>query len=119
MPTSSYIVCPELPVCEAMDLDGIHDLFRTATSCELGQSWRNNPEEGFMPATVRAGWRNDTLLLLAELQDNDIFTTAKNPNERLWELGDTLEIFLRPVEQSAYVEFHIAPNNLRLQLRFD
>jgi len=72
----------------------------------------------FSPATVRAGWRNETLLLLAELEDAEIFTFAQQPNERLWELGDTLEIFLRPLEQQAYVELHVAPNNLRLQLRF-
>lgn len=33
-------------------------------------------------------------------------------------LGDTFEIFLRPKGGEAYFEFHIAPNNLRLQMRF-
>jgi len=33
-------------------------------------------------------------------------------------LGDTFEIFLRPEGQVGYVEFHVAPNNQRLQLRF-
>jgi hypothetical protein len=46
-------------------------------------------------------------------------TRITTVNERLWELGDTFEIFLRPIDQESYVEFHISPNNLRLQLRFD
>jgi hypothetical protein len=84
----------------------------------LQQSWLAKPEPGFEPGTVRAGWHNDSLVLLAELKDTDIYTHARYPNERLWELGDTLEIFLRPLGQAAYNEFQVAPNNLRAQLRF-
>jgi hypothetical protein len=64
------------------------------------------------------GWRGDSLLVLAEFSDTDIFTNATKDNERFWELGDTFEIFLRPEGQVAYVEFHVTPNNHRLQLRF-
>lgn len=118
MPKSPYIICPELPAFDAADLNAVYQAFRTVPPCVLQQAWRSGPETNFSPATVRAGWRNETLLLLAELEDAEIFTFAQQPNERLWELGDTLEIFLRPAKQQAYVELHVAPNNLRLQLRF-
>ena len=57
------------------------------------------------------------MLLFAELTDHDIFTKATALNQRMWELGDTFEIFLRPAGQAEYVEFHVTPNNQRLQLR--
>jgi len=67
---------------------------------------------------VRVGWRADSLLVFAELTDRDIFTRATAPNQRMWELGDTLEIFLQAAGDPGYSEFHVTPNNLHLQLRF-
>lgn len=115
---SPQIICPELPAIETTDLNAVIQAFRTAPACKLRQSWLAETGPGFAPATVRAGWREDSLQLMAELHDADIFTFARQPNERLWELGDTLEIFLRPAGQSRYSEFQVAPNNQRLQLRF-
>jgi len=112
------IICPELPAFETGDLDSVRESFQNAASCILHQGWLAKPETDFAPAIVRTGSRAGSLLVFAELTDVDIFTRATKPYERLWELGDTFEIFLRPVEQESYVEFHIAPNNLRLQLRF-
>jgi hypothetical protein len=83
----------------------------------LGQSWLAAREPAFAPGQVRAGWRPDALLLFAELTDRDIFSNATVLNQRMWELGDTFEMFLRPAGQTAYVEFHVTPKNQRLQLR--
>ena len=115
---SPQVVCPELPEFESTDLNSVRQGFEAAPACSLRQSWLADVEPDFAPAVVRAGWQGQALVFLAELMDADIFTFARHPNERLWELGDTLEIFLRPAEQLAYTEFHIAPNNLKLQLRF-
>lgn len=68
--------------------------------------------------SIRVGWRDSALVLFAELTDVDIFTRATTDNQRLWELGDVFEIFLRPKTQESYVEFQIAPNNKCLQLRY-
>ena len=118
MPSPSIIVAPELPSFDAADLDAVTNAFQRAPACPLRQSWRPDPESGFVPATVRAGWRESSLLVFGDLTDITIFTHATRSNERLWELGDVLEIFLRPVEQAAYSEFQIAPNNLQLHLRY-
>jgi len=114
------IVCrPLAPFDHAdlADLAAVRAAFRSATPISLGQAWRDTPERDFAPATVRTGWRGDTLFVFAELSDADIFTRANQPNERFWELGDTFEMFLQAPPGPAYVEFHVAPNNLRLQLR--
>jgi hypothetical protein len=112
------IDCRPLPPFAAADLDAVRAAFRAATPIALGQAWRDAAESGFAPGTVRTGWRDDALLVFAELSDADVFTRATRHNERFWELGDTFEIFLQPEPGREYVEFHVTPNNLRLQLRF-
>jgi hypothetical protein len=116
--TSPQIACPELPAFDKANLGAVLHAFQAAPGCRLQQLWLAETEPGFTPTMVQAGWRNDALLLLAELKDADIFTFARHTNERLWELGDALEVFLRPADQPAYAEFQIAPNNQRTQLRF-
>jgi hypothetical protein len=75
-------------------------------------------EPDFAPATVRLSWQSGHLLIHAELTDHDIHTTATADNQNLWELGDTFEIFCQTTGNPGYHEFHVAPNNHRLQLRF-
>jgi hypothetical protein len=102
----------------ASDFSDVRRAFAGAAPMSMRQAWLRELEPGFAPAVVRAGWRDETLFVFGELTDADIFTNATDHNQRFWELGDTFEVFLRPVEQAAYVELHVAPNNLRLQLRF-
>src|SRR5688572_20636186 len=112
------IECRRLPVFAPHDLGSVRAAFSAATPIPLGQAWLAAPEKDFAPGIVRTGWREDSLLVFADLSDVDVFTLAKRHNDRFWELGDTFEIFLQPPGQGAYVELHVAPNNLRLQLRF-
>jgi len=114
---SPNIICHELLSFHIDDLETVRQAFQTAAPCVTQQAWLAKPEPDFLPAVVRTGWRNDALLVFAELPDADIFTRATTLNERMWELGDVFEIFLRPVEQVPYLEFHVTPNNQRLQLR--
>ena len=110
--------CPELPAFDADKVEAVRAAFAAAEGCELRQAGRAEPEPEFAPATVRVGWRGDSLLVFAELADADIFSRATGHNQRMWELGDVLELFLQPADSPGYVEFHITPNNYRLQLRF-
>jgi hypothetical protein len=112
------IDCREIPAIATETLENIRAAFQQATPCAMAQTWRPEQEPDFAPAIVRTGWRGESLLVFAELSDADIYNAATRLNQRIWELGDAFEMFLRPVEQSAYVEFHISPENQRLQLRF-
>lgn len=116
--TPPHLVCRELPAFNADKLDAVRAAFASADSCAMGQAWQARPDADFTPATVRAGRRRNSLLVFAELEDADIFTSATKLNQRMWELGDTLEFFLSPENAPGYVEFHVTPNNQRLQLRF-
>ncbi len=116
--TRPQLHCRELPAFEADNLDAVRQAFAAMESCELRQAWLSKPEPDFATATVRVGWRGTSLLAFAELADADIFSRATGHNQRMWELGDVLEIFLSPENSASYVEFHVTPNNYRLQLRF-
>ncbi len=118
-PRPASVDCRPLPFFEEADLAAAQRAFRDAAPIHLGQSWLPEPEPGFAPGVVRTGWRGDTLYVLARLFDTDIVTRARDHNERFWELGDTFEIFLQPLPGDSYVELHVTPNNLRLQLGFD
>ena len=75
-------------------------------------------EARFQPGAVKVGWRNQALWVYARLEGCSIFNSALTHNELMWSLGDTFEMFLRPLAQARYYEFHVTPQNLRLQLRF-
>lgn len=112
------LVAVMLPDLTGADLKGVRNAFQACPPCHLRQTWQAEQSKRFAPAEVRAGWRQDSFLVYAELTDVDIFTQAAGLNQRTWELGDAFEIFLRPEGQETYVEFQVASNNERLQLRF-
>ena len=116
--TLPILDCRELPEFEMHNFDAVRAAFASVDGCAMRQAWRAEPEPDFTPASVRTGRRGHSLLVFAELQDADIFSRATAHNQRMWELGDVLEIFLQPEDSAGYVEFHVTPNNLRLQLRF-
>jgi len=72
----------------------------------------------FQPASVRLGWNEQALLILADLEDATPVSSATGDNQRLWTLGDVFEIFLRDTDHPSYAELHIAPTGHRLQLQF-
>ena len=84
----------------------------------MRQAWLPQPEPDLLPASVRAGWSQDALIIEAELGDRDIFNPITEFNQTAFNAGDVFEIFLRPENQQPYFEFHITPGNQLLQLRF-
>jgi hypothetical protein len=110
--------CRELSAYATDDLDSVRAAFQQADGCVLRQAWLAEPEKDFTPATVRVGWYENSLRVFAEMEDMNIFTRATSHNQRMWELGSVLEIFLQPAGSPSYVELHVTPNNQRLQLRF-
>jgi hypothetical protein len=111
------IICRELPSVPVADLAALQRAFASASPCAMSQSWQPSLDADFQPGAVRVGWHGDELLVFAELADLDIFSNATGLNQKTWELGDAFEMFFRPVNQVPYAEFHVTPDNHRLQLR--
>lgn len=112
------IRCEPLPAFNGTDLESVRSAFQSAMPCWFQQAWRDDETAGFSPAVVRMGWRGNSLLVLADLTDVDIFNGATQLNQRTWELGDVFEMFLRSTLKESYIEFHVTPHNQRLQLRY-
>lgn len=110
------IVCPCLGTFDLRDPAAVREAFACAPGLPMQQAWRGAPEEKFLPARVRIGWRDNRFLIFGELSDNLLFTRATRDNQLLCTLGDVFEIFLRDAGGGSYAEFHVAPNGLRLQL---
>jgi hypothetical protein len=111
------VSCAELPAFNESDLASVQQSFRMVKPCQMIQAWRPEVSRRFAPASVRVGWRKDCLLVFAELADHDIYSYATGVNQRVWELGDAFEIYLRPAGQSHYIQLDITPNNHWTQLR--
>ncbi|MBI4061904.1 MAG: hypothetical protein HY403_10780 [Elusimicrobia bacterium] len=111
------VACVELERFDETDIAAVRRAFSAAPPCPLAQAWRPAPEPDFRPASARVGRREKSLLVFAELADDDVHSAATGFNQRLWELGDAFEIFLQAPGAAHYAEFHVAPNNQRLQLR--
>jgi hypothetical protein len=112
------IACRPLPAFDPSDIENVRRAFQSVTPCLLRQAGPDEEKSGFSPATVRTGWRENSLLVFAELADQDIFNDATILNQRTWELGDVFEMFLGSSGEESYVEFHVTPGNQRLQLRY-
>jgi len=117
-PIGDAVPCPEIPPFDTSDWKKIAGAFRHATVWKFDQSWREKRERQFRGGKVRIGWRGDRLLYFADLSDRDVGTKAVKRNDRLWELGDVLEVFAGVRSRPAYIEYHTAPNGLVLQLFF-
>jgi hypothetical protein len=106
---------------EKADLDSwpqLVSILSNAQGVESQQAWRSDLEPGFRPMRVKTGWTRDALYVHAEIEDADIFNPEKKFNALSFTKGDVFEIFLRPCDQDAYFEFHVTPENQKLQLRF-
>ena len=107
------IACPDVYNKSPLLADGL------SAPVFMQQGWLEMPEPDFLPAEIRVGWTPSHLVIRAEISDRDIFTRATASNQKMWELGDVFEIFLKTEERSDYVELHITPANLRLHMRFE
>ena len=84
----------------------------------FSQSWLPKPEVDFRPGTARVSCHEGVLKLEAELIDEEVITTATNHQQRLWEHGDVVELFVQSIGTSDYFEYQIAPNGLTLSLHY-
>lgn len=84
----------------------------------LRQSWRPGGAAGFRPGRARAAWDARTLTFTMLFRGRPAGNRARRLNERTWELGDVGEVFVQLPGGAAYWEFHVTPENQRLQLRW-
>ena len=91
--------------------------YRTVAQLQLRQFWLG-PE--CMPAerAVAYVFRTDQgLSFYVWMEDSCIFTEARNHNQKMWQLGDVVEFFVKPgTDRADYWEIHLTPNNLIMDI---
>jgi len=107
---------PLLAPFEKSDWNAMESAFQHAPVLPFRQAWLHAPEEEFRGGEARLGWREGSFYVFARLQDDHIFTAATADQQRLWMLGDVMEIFLRDCAQEDYWELHVSPGGHRMQL---
>ena len=95
-PPSKYADCQPLPLRQHWS--GAEGLPREAGVARLGAT----------PAGLSVHVR---------YEDSDIFSTATANQQRMWTLGDVVEVFVKPgLERSDYWEVHMTPNDFLMDL---
>lgn len=116
-PVGPSLICIAWPSVDSIDPAFIEQAVADLMPIPLQQAWRPAPHPDFRPATVRVGHRDGDLWVWADLEDVDIFNPETRFNHPFYRCGDVFEIFLRPVNQTAYTELHVGPANQQFQLR--
>lgn len=84
----------------------------------LLQTWLSTPESGFLPGTANFTWKGGMLNLKVDLIDEEVITTATAKQQRLWEHGDVVELFVQRDGEPGYREYQVAPNGFTLALSY-
>lgn len=84
----------------------------------LRQPWLGAPQKEFSPGFARLGMDGKILLAHFMLKDDQPRNRAIRRNEKTWASGDVVEVFLQQEGGGDYYEFHLTPENQRLQLHF-
>lgn len=116
-PRGPVISCDRVGDSPPSTWTAIERALARAQAVPLRQAWRDTPQPEFRPASVRTAHTDAELLVYAVLEDDDIFNPEMRFNEPSFKCGDVFELFFRPVNQDAYYEFHVTPENQHLQLR--
>ncbi len=115
---SAALPVTPLPPLGGPGWEALRRRFRGRPALALGQAWRNAPEALFAAGQVKMALDGMSLAVLAAFRDRDVFNPVAHFGVPAFPHGDTFEIFLQPVGQAAYFEFHITPGGSLLQLRW-
>lgn len=115
---SHAVEVPTMTRPDPTDWNSVAAAFEDAPALAMRQAWREEAETDLRVGTVRLGRSGDRLLVYAVLVDDEVATRATERNQPLYELGDVFEIFAGIAGQPGYIEYHIAPNDVILQLRW-
>lgn len=114
---NASIQCPQINTIPITLGTELPDKYRHCPPQRLGQFWHGTeamPTEG---ASAYIGANRDGLCFYVKLEDSDIFSTATADNQRMWTLGDTLEVFVKPgTERTDYWEVHVTPNDFLMDI---
>lgn len=112
------LVIPPVRAFAMDDWEAADAIMKTGAKIELGQPWLPQRQTEFKPCQVWLATCGDELLVYSELDDDQPANRATQWNDATWMTGDVLEFFFQAEGRPGYYEFHVTPENCRLQLFF-
>ena len=93
--------------------------YASCRSLPLRQHWSGSEALPQEAGVARIGATPTGLSVYVRYEDSDIFSTATANQQRMWTLGDVVEVFVKPgLERSDYWEVHVTPNSFLMDLHF-
>ncbi len=114
-------VCLVIPPVQGFALSDWEAMERAMTAgvrLDFAQPWFPEAEADFKPGQVWLGIQGDELVAYAVLRDDQPANRSTQWNDPTWMRGDVLEFFFQAEDRPGYYEFHVTPENCRLQLFF-
>lgn len=115
---SPCVQVPRVPAFDWGDWETAIESLQTGARLAFGQHWLPEPEAEFQTGSVWMGLLGNNLIIYAKLVDEAPANRATSWNEATWEMGDVFELFFKGRDRKAYYEFHVTPENQRIQLLF-
>jgi hypothetical protein len=115
---SSTCVIPLVPGFALGDWPATQAAMSNGLRLDFAQPWLGEPEPDFRPGHVWLGVNNDHLVAYSVFEDDQPHNRATAWNEATWLTGDVIEFFFQAEGRPGYYEFHVTPENQRLQLFF-
>lgn len=119
-PTTTQTTCmiPAVPEFVLGDWEASGKAMKGGARVELKQAWKAAPDPDFQPGSIWLGVQGDFLVVYGVFQDVQPSNRAVAWNEPTWMTGDVWEFFFQAEGRLGYYEFHVTPENCRLQLFF-
>jgi hypothetical protein len=105
---------PAVPDFASGDWEATGRAMRQGVRLEFRQGWKTEPN----PGEVWLGVIGDELVAYGVFRDDEPANRAKEWNAPTWMTGDVWEFFFQAEGRPGYYEFHVTPENCRLQLFF-
>jgi hypothetical protein len=109
---------PVVPDFALGDWEATERAMKGGARLEFRQAWEAQANPDFQPGTVWLGVQGDALTVYGVFRDDQPANRAKTWNEPTWMTGDVWEFFFQAEGRPGYYEFHVTPENCRLQLFF-
>jgi len=91
--------------------------YANCRSLPLRQHWSGVEALPQEAGVARIGVTPTGLSVQVRYEDSDIFSTATANQQRMWQLGDVVEVFVKPgLDRSDYWEVHVTPNDFLMDL---
>lgn len=112
------LIIPPVAGFVAGDWDATGKAMKAGLRLDFGQPWLSAREPDFQPGQIWLGVQGEDLVAYGHLRDDQPANRATQWNDATWITGDALEFFFHAEGRPGYYEFHVTPENVRLQLFF-